>query len=81
MPEWPSKLRNLYWIKRNLRSWDLAGRRAIYRKIAKEKRRLVEQVGVDQEEVRLLCRHLANTRDRHAELRWQVYAKQLESIS
>ena len=33
------------------------------RQIAKEKRRLYEEVGVDLEEVRLFCRYLANTRD------------------
>lgn len=68
---------NLYWKKRNLRAFDQAGRRAIYRVIAQEKRRLLEETGVDTEELRLLCRHLANTRDRHAEARWQAYAAQL----
>jgi len=48
MPEWSSKLRNLYWMLRYRRIWDSAGRRRFYRYIAKEKRRLVEQVGVDQ---------------------------------
>jgi len=77
MPPWSVKLCNLYWTRRNQRAFDQAGRRRIYRMIAQEKRRLVEEVGVDREEVRLLCRHLANTADRHAENRWKAYAAQM----
>ena len=77
MPPWSTTLCNLYWKKRNLRAWDQAGRRSIYRQIEKEKRQLVE-AGVDQEEIRLLCRHLANMQDRHAETRWRAYAAQLK---
>lgn len=78
MPPWSSSLCNLYWIKRSLRPYQQAERRAIYRKIEQEKRRLKEQVGVDPEEVRLLCRYLANLQDRDAEMRWRAYAAQLK---
>ena len=77
MPPWSVKLRNLYYIRRSQRAYDQAGRRKIYRMIAQEKRRLIEETGVDGEEVRLLCRHLANTADRHAENRWRAYAAQM----
>ena len=78
MPPWSSTLCNLYWKKRSLRAYDQAGRRAIYRAIAQEKRRLVEEAGVDQEELRLLCRYLSNTQNRFAEARWKAYAAQLQ---
>lgn len=81
LPPWSGKLCNLYWFLRYLRAWDQAGRRRYYRYIAKEKRRLVEQVGVDQEEVRLLCRYLANTRNTHAERRWKEHALTLCQMS
>lgn len=77
MPEWSTTLLHLYWTRRNLRSWDNAGRVSIYRKIQKEKRRL-EEVGVDQEEIRLLCRHLANPQNKHSRIRYETYAKQLK---
>jgi len=77
MPPWSANLRNLYWFLRYKRAFDQAGRRRYYRLIEKEKRRLIEDVGVDQEEVRLLCRHLANLKNRNAEQRWQAYAAQL----
>ena len=49
----------------------------MYRLIQKEKRRL-EEVGVDQEELRLLCRHLANPSNLHSEASWLAYTKQLK---
>lgn len=58
------------------RVWDSAARRRYYRKIAAEKKRL-QAAGVDQEEVRLLCRYLANLRNKNAELRWKAYVLQL----
>lgn len=58
------------------RSWDTAARRKYYRRIAKEKRQLVE-AGVDQEEVRLLCRYLSNLDNRNAEMRWKTYSAQM----
>lgn len=75
MPEWSGNLRNLYWYLRYHRNWNEAKRRASYRRIAAEKKRLIES-GVDAELVRLLCRHLANTRDQHAEARYLRYEKQ-----
>lgn len=75
MPEWSGKLCNLYWFLRYHRKFNEAKRRAIYRKIASEKKRLTES-GVDAELVRLLCRYLANTRNRHAEVRYLRYERQ-----
>lgn len=76
MPPWSSKLCNLYYIRRTQRAFDTAGRMRVYRQISAEKKRL-EELGVDQEEVRLLCRYLANTSNRHAENRWRSYAAQM----
>ena len=76
MPPWSATLRHLYWMLRYRRSWDTAARRKYYRRIAKEKRQLVE-AGVDQEEVRLLCRYLSNLDNRNAETRWKAYAAQM----
>lgn len=78
MPDWSEPLRNLYWKLRYRRVFDNAVRVKMYREIQKEKRRLCEEVGVDQEEVRLLCRHLANPSNRHSEMRWLAYSKQLK---
>jgi hypothetical protein len=71
----PSGLHGLYWFLRFYRNWDEAARRDCYRKIAVEKKRLIES-GVDAEEVRLLCRHLANLKDRKAETRYVTYKAQ-----
>lgn len=75
-PPWSNHLCNLYWKKRALRQHDNAGRVYIYRQIAKEKRRLLE-AGVDLEEMRLLCRYLANFGDTHAEARFRAYSAQM----
>lgn len=77
MPDWSPKLCNLYWQLRYRRSRDLAARRRFYRYIEKEKRRLESDVGVDPEELRLLCRWLANPGNRHAERAWRAYVGQL----
>ena len=76
LPPWSADLRNLYWMLRYKRAWDSAARRRYYRKIAAEKKRL-HSAGVDQEEVRLLCRYLANLKNKNAELRWRAYVQQL----
>jgi hypothetical protein len=78
MPPWSVTLRNDYWILRNLRSFDSAGRCRLYRKIQAEKKRLAEELGVDQEEIRLVCRMLSNLNNRNAEMRWKAYAAQLK---
>jgi hypothetical protein len=75
MPGWALNLRNLYWMLRYYRKWDEAKRRKYYRRIEAEKKRL-HAAGVDPELVRLLCRHLANPKDRFAEARYLVYSKQ-----
>ena len=74
MPEWTGTLRNLYWCLRYNR-FDQAARRRYYRKIEVEKKRLLE-TGVDAEELRLLCRFLANPRNRNAEERYYFYSGQ-----
>lgn len=68
-------LQNLYFHLRMLRPHDLAARRKLYRYIADEKKRQIES-GADPERVRLLCRHLANTRNRHAESAYLFYCRQ-----
>ena len=77
LPPWSSNLRNFYWFLRYKRVWDSAARRRYYRRIAAEKKRL-QETGVDREEVRLLCRYLANLKNHNAELRWKAYAAQLK---
>lgn len=70
-----SKLNNYYWQIRYTRI--KAVRRKYYRYIAKEKKRLIE-TGVDAEELRLLCRHLSNLRNKQAEIRLEAYRKNLK---
>lgn len=68
-----SKLCNLYWYLRYTRNLSVV--RRYYRYIAVEKKRLIEELGADPEEVRLYCRHLSNLRNRHAEKRLISYQK------
>lgn len=70
-------LHNLYFHLRMLRPFHTAARRKIYRYIAAEKKRLIES-GANAELVRLQCRHLANTRNRHAERAYLKYKAQLD---
>ena len=72
---WARNLSNLYYLKRILRPGQESKRRAIYRAIAEEKKRLIES-GVDTELVRLCCRYLANTRNRNAQRRFEEYDRQ-----
>lgn len=78
LPDWSGNLRNLYWFLRYRRAYDTAARMRYYRRIAVEKKRLVGELGVDQEEVRLLCRALSNPKNRNAEERWKAYVAQLK---
>ena len=71
-----SKLHNIYWFIRITR--DRTKKRKYYRQASKEKKRLLE-AGVDKEEIRLLCRHLSNLRNAHAEKRLEDYRSKLES--
>lgn len=79
MPPWSTTLCNAYWHLRNLRAFDGAGRRRLYRRIADEKKRLIGS-GVEAEEVRLLCRHLANPGNQNAEQKFRKYAAQMRLI-
>ena len=76
MPAWSSRLANLYYLLRCYGHRNQARRRKLYRQIAHERKRLLE-AGVDGEEVRLLCRHLANPSNRHAAGRLAGYSAQL----
>ena len=76
MPDWSSRLANLYYFLRCYGHRNQARRRKLYRQIAIEKKSLLE-AGVDSEEVRLLCRHLANLSNRHASRRLIGYSAQL----
>jgi len=78
MPPWSGTLRNLYWFLRYQRVFQRSARRRYYRKIALEKKRLQEIEGVDQEEIRLLCRYLSNLKNKAAEQRYLAYSKQLK---
>ena len=61
MPEWSGVLRNHYWFIRWLGGRNPSRRRALYRKIHKEKLHLAAS-GVDREHVRLVCLLLADPR-------------------
>lgn len=69
-----SKLHNLYYFVRICRAYDQARQRRLYRQIAKEKKRLVA-IGVDGEQVRLLCRLLANPKNLYAQKRYLASLK------
>jgi hypothetical protein len=69
LPPWADRLSNLYWFLRYYGHRDQARRRKLYRRIAVERTRLVK-LGIDGERVRLLCRYLANPRNRHAAERY-----------
>lgn len=69
-----SKLNNYYWFIRCTR--DKALRRKYYRWIAKEKKRLVKESGVDAEYLRLYCRALSDRHNEHAEKRFAQYKKE-----
>lgn len=76
LPEWSDNLRGYYWHLRQARQWDKAKVRRQYRLIFAEKQRLIEKK-IDPEEIRLLCRHLANPSKIQAERAWKAYAAQL----
>lgn len=76
IPDWSTELRHLYWKMRTLRKWDKSPRVVLYRRIASEKKRLVE-LGVDQEQIRLYCRVLVNPANRNAHLIYMAYCAQL----
>lgn len=71
-----SNLRNLYWQIRYHRNKSI--KRRYYRYVFKEKQRLVES-GMDREELRLICRVLANRLNVHAERRLEAYRKNLKN--
>lgn len=68
-----SNLRNLYWHIRDTR--NASKKRKYYRYIEKEKKRLIEETGVDSEELRLYCRTLATRLNIHAERHLENYRK------
>lgn len=72
-----STLKNLYWNLRFSRSWQKSRRRYWYRRIASEKKRLLEAGVVELEQLRLLCRHLANPR---LDYRYERYCRYVEEV-
>jgi len=79
MPQWANTLRNHYYFIRESRAanrYSRAKRRKYYRRIAAEKKRLIES-GVDAELVRLYCRSLSNLRNQNAAERYEFYERQL----
>ena len=71
-----SKLNNLYWHIRFTR--NRVAKRRYYRHVSAEKKRLISS-GVHQEELRLLCRHLSNLKNAHAERRLEDFRSNLEA--
>ena len=69
-----SKLRNFYWHIRYTR--DKVTKRRYYRYVLKEKKRLINESGVDVEYLRLYCRALSKRHCERAERRLQTYRKQ-----
>ncbi len=67
-----SRLYNLYWFIRFTRIKVV--KRRYYRLVTKERKRLLEE-GVNDECLRLLCRHLSNLRNSSAEERYLNYRK------
>lgn len=79
-PEWTQSIRNHYWHLRFARGFNGARIRKQYRLIEKEKKRLHE-AGVDQELVRLYCRHLVDPMNQKAEQRfWEAHQKSLQQL-
>lgn len=73
-----TKLQNLYWHIRNTR--NLSKKRKLYRYVEKEKKRLIEELGFDSEEVRLMCRALSKSHCEHAERNLKNYREQLRQL-
>lgn len=71
-PDWAGAIIHHYWHLRFARGFDQARIRKQYRRLEAEKKRLAD-AGVDSEAVRLLCRHMVNTRNKAAEERWWNY--------
>jgi len=68
-----SILNNLYWRIRNTRNATI--KRRFYRYVAAEKKRLINESGVDAEELRLYCRTFSSRENWHAEKRLAAYRK------
>lgn len=69
LPGWSGQLANLYFQKRWCRQHDDACRRRAWRRIAREKKRLLTQ-GVAYIELHLVCRILTNARNQLAVSRY-----------
>lgn len=77
-PDWAQLIRNLYWYLRQFRPFDSVKIRKQYRRIAAEKKRLQSE-GVDSELVRLLCRHMANLKNKQAASRfWNAHLQSIQ---
>lgn len=59
LPQWAGDLARLYLFKRNCRKWDNACRLRLFRRIAREKKRLLD-AGVPYIELHLVCRLLTD---------------------
>ena len=78
-PDWSGAIIHHYWHLPFARGFDSARIRKQYRRIEAEKKRL-HDAGVDRELVRLLCRHMVNTRNQNAERRWwHAHQKSLQT--
>lgn len=67
-------LRNCYWHLRAVRPYDQAARRKWYRRIEKEREKLIA-AGASREHVRLYCRFLADPSRRERERALENYER------
>ena len=72
LPYWAGPLCNGYWQIRYCRPFQRARLRKWYRRVAGEKKRLI-QSGVDPEQIRLLCLYLKNPKLEHRWKRYRLY--------
>lgn len=72
LPAWATNLAHLYWRLRAARSCSRPGPRTWRRRIAVEKKRLLD-AGVPGIEVHLVCRVLVDPSNPRAEARWMAY--------
>ena len=80
LPAWSGPLRNLYWHVRYWGDRFPSKRRALYRRIFKEKQALISS-GVDPEHVRLVCLVLVDPRRECRAARCLAYEAALDAVS
>lgn len=79
VPEWASDLKHYYWIVR-VEKRNEAKRRKYYRKIRKEKLRLVE-AGIDAVTLNRVCKYLVSLKEVNAQRLELVLAREPQQLS